>query len=486
MSQLASSQFYLNKAAVLTKDVGKELHTGDKIELGEVSKNDLGEVRINILKDEKNFNLLYTDLRSSLQIEDAKTMSDYWKNIAIRKGTYYNLLLLENFNKVRIRQEEENLTFLTFLRGKNLIMKDAYLEDYLTIQLNKIYPFGLNDNRKGNLNIQVIINPTPNCYALSNGTILISTGLLSLIKNEDELLAVLGHEIAHYVLDHQLFITLKLAQMADRAKFWSDFLTTTALITDIELSNSNLDQYYPGSLTSYVYYTTRMISAEVIEHLGLKYSREQEKEADATAVEILNVLKIPPSTLSNVLLKIKYYQISVGEYCIQCDDQTHPSMDERISNISKPLEGHSDKNYDQHISKVLSFNASLEFENKHYATADSILNRLLACNMQGSNDLLIKARIILEKYNSEEKVKEAISYLESAVKIKSANDIFIYKYLALAQLRLNNKQDALKYLGAYQNDFIGFQNQVCSKSSCEDFSEELKWIAEMTLKVNRL
>jgi predicted Zn-dependent protease len=48
----------------------------------------------------------------------------------------------------------------------------------------------------------VIDQPFVNAYACPSGYIFITKGLLQLIKNEGELAAVLGHEIAHVVYQH--------------------------------------------------------------------------------------------------------------------------------------------------------------------------------------------------------------------------------------------------------------------------------------------
>lgn len=45
-------------------------------------------------------------------------------------------------------------------------------------------------------------NPSPNAYSVGEGTVVVFTGLISELENEDQLAFVLCHEIAHFVLDH--------------------------------------------------------------------------------------------------------------------------------------------------------------------------------------------------------------------------------------------------------------------------------------------
>ncbi len=49
---------------------------------------------------------------------------------------------------------------------------------------------------------RVIVNPIPLAYTLSTGTVLISTGMISLLDNEAQLAYVLAHEVAHVYKDH--------------------------------------------------------------------------------------------------------------------------------------------------------------------------------------------------------------------------------------------------------------------------------------------
>ena len=49
---------------------------------------------------------------------------------------------------------------------------------------------------------KVIVNPVPLAYTLSTGTVLVSTGMISLLDNEAQLAYVLAHELAHVYKDH--------------------------------------------------------------------------------------------------------------------------------------------------------------------------------------------------------------------------------------------------------------------------------------------
>ena len=48
----------------------------------------------------------------------------------------------------------------------------------------------------------LFVSETPNAFVLPSGKIGVTTGLLSLVRNDDQLAAVLGHEVGHVVARH--------------------------------------------------------------------------------------------------------------------------------------------------------------------------------------------------------------------------------------------------------------------------------------------
>jgi len=86
-----------------------------------------------------------------------------------------------------------------------------------------------NDN-KIHFRFYVVDNPVFNAFAFPDGSIFVNTGLLATIKNEAQLAAVLGHEIAHVTHEHG----------AKRVKKTTTTqLAVAGLLAAIELVNDN-------------------------------------------------------------------------------------------------------------------------------------------------------------------------------------------------------------------------------------------------------
>lgn len=142
----------------------------------------------------------------------------------------------------------------------------------------------------------------PNALALPNGTIIFTDEMVLLAEHDDELVAVLAHEIGHVVHRHGLRSLIQ------------DSLLGFALlaITGDVSGSSELFLGLPVLLTE------------------LSYSRKFEREADAFALAYLRSQKIPPVHFVRLLRRISRASAGHGTA-----DQwssflsTHPSTEER-------------------------------------------------------------------------------------------------------------------------------------------------------------
>ncbi len=116
----------------------------------------------------------------------------------------------------------------------------------------------------------------PNAFALPGGTVVLTDQLVELAQNDEEIVAVLAHELGHVAGRH---VMRSLAQTSSMIVLWTVFTGDTTA--------AGLSILGPEQL------------------LALRYSRDFEREADRFAFDYLLQNGIPPSRLSDLLLRIE-------------------------------------------------------------------------------------------------------------------------------------------------------------------------------------
>lgn len=153
-----------------------------------------------------------------------------------------------------------------------------------------------------------------NAFAAPSGFIFISKGMLALCENEDDLAAVLAHEVGHVLHAHALKsiktsrVTSALTTLAVEGAKQTGVTQVTELVTAFEGSIEDMTQTLINS----------------------GYSRDLESEADKTAFNLLQKSGYDAYGLLRVLkrMKVKTSGQTTGFAA------THPDMDDRISEIS--------------------------------------------------------------------------------------------------------------------------------------------------------
>jgi Zn-dependent protease with chaperone function len=142
----------------------------------------------------------------------------------------------------------------------------------------------------------------PNAFALPGGTIVITDALVKLAQNDDQVSAVLAHEIGHVHHRHGLRMALQAAGLAAlAAALFGDALSITNLATTI-----------PTVL------------------LQTGYSRDFESEADEYAFRRLKEIGLSPKAFAEIMLLLeKNHGTRSGD---ESKDyiSTHPSTAKRV------------------------------------------------------------------------------------------------------------------------------------------------------------
>ncbi len=158
-----------------------------------------------------------------------------------------------------------------------------------------------------------------NAFAAPGGFILVSRGLVDLCQGEDELAAVLAHEVSHVVGKHGL--------RAIKNSRLTSALTILATEGARTFGGSDLKQLvtdYEGSIDDIT--STLVVSG---------YSRGLEEEADLMALQILESVGYDPKALSRMLAEMDK-RLKPGGIDFA---KTHPDPQDRMASVRPQLAG---------------------------------------------------------------------------------------------------------------------------------------------------
>lgn len=419
-------------------------------------------------------------------------INEFWLTQIIYNDVYKNRSKNGIQYDLRKELEDEAIEYVNYLESRNLLFKDSYLESYLYALAYRIYPVRIQDGRPGILNIKILKTPVPNAFIFSNGTMFFTTGLLSTINSEEELIAVMAHEISHFVLDHAITNINLAVQRQKRAEFWAAFATGIAAAADIYLAVNN-EYYVPGAITLSTAVLSYSIASQVTERMGLKYSQEQEFEADECATELMKFIEIDVTSLSSALTKMKQYLMLNGNYLALTGEGTHPSIDVRVLRIGAVTSEFNSTEYDKKISFVNSLNAISEFNNHHFEACTNLVNRNISTGVATEDDYVLLSMVTTYLHNSEIKNNEALKLVEKAKTLNVTPNINIPKQEALVLIRLRRLEEAKRSLIKYKDELNkslsgleSIKNETQWSYSFNYLSNELNWALKMIHKVDKL
>ncbi len=220
--------------------------------------------------------------------------------------------------RMSIQQERElGMKLLRMIESQVRMVKDPETIKYVTDVGQKV--LNVVHGKYFHYRFFVINDEALNAFAIPGGLIFVHSGLLMAIDSEDELACVLAHEIGHVQGRH-------IARRMDRMKAVN--IGTAALA----LAGLFLGSSQAGSavLTS---------SLALNASISLKYSREDEEEADRRAFQWLCQAGFDPRGLVAILKKMQRNRF-LGSDAIPSYLSTHPGTSQRITYLEDLWKGH--------------------------------------------------------------------------------------------------------------------------------------------------
>ncbi len=158
----------------------------------------------------------------------------------------------------------------------------------------------------------IVDDETINAFAASGGFILVNKGLVKAAKSEDELAAVLAHEVAHTVRGH----AIGSIQKSRMAGVYKEMLDSTVQLDEQQLGT--LTKAFDGAMDD-------MINGMVVKG----YSKDTEFEADKVGLKILADAGYDPQAFIRLLETLEKKTGGGGGGF----GATHPSAKERMAKL---------------------------------------------------------------------------------------------------------------------------------------------------------
>jgi predicted Zn-dependent protease len=170
------------------------------------------------------------------------------------------------------------------LKLRRALYDNPRVQEYVNALGQQIVP----EDSEKLYSFKVFVDPIPQAYTLSTGTVLVSTGMVSLLDNEAQLTYVLAHELAHVYKDHwriKVMLPFAEAEYNERQRrkrmMWAGLLAAAGAGVGAAVGGGNgaAAGLVTGLFAGYAvgsYYSKKM---------ALDWNSAQENEADAFALK---------------------------------------------------------------------------------------------------------------------------------------------------------------------------------------------------------
>lgn len=224
---------------------------------------------------------------------------------------HYSAPLIADMIPYEWEQKIGGFAFENYQTGKKTVT-DQTVTDAVDAIVKRIDRF---DGAEIEYQVAVVDADMINAFAFPGGYVVVTTGLLKNADNPEQVAGVLAHELTHVLQRHSMRKLVRQAGMG--VLIGIVFGDVSALSQLIELS-SQLD--------------------------SLSFDRDQERNADDGAIEIMTAAGLSPRHLAAFFEKIQKADALTGN--IPELFQTHPLTDERIKRVSAAAEPAQPFNFD--------------------------------------------------------------------------------------------------------------------------------------------
>ncbi len=201
------------------------------------------------------------------------------------------------------------------------------------------------DRPDASYTFRIINDPTINAYSAAEGFIYVTTGLLDILESEEELAAVLAHEIGHVSKNHQINFIYAAHRRQIAGQVTGAFLgaalgTAMGAATQSAYGSSYYNNYYSQSYTQQAIDLGRQIGEAIGNAMYVSmvkgYGRKQELQADALAIQYSKNSGYNPHALISVFQKLISIRDRLGlskTSYLSSLINAEPGLEERVKQV---------------------------------------------------------------------------------------------------------------------------------------------------------
>jgi len=356
-----------------------------------------------------------------------KDLNQVWQSELLKAKTYEKLLRGFQYD-LRKAMEEEMGEYLGRLEQAGRFYVDSYLETRLYGILRRIYQVRPDDGRPGVMSLRIVTDLSPDAWVGPDGTMIITTGMIVAVNSEDELMALMAQEVAHFALDH----------------YMSNYDSLVANLTEPDLS------------------------------LVIKYNHVQERQADGCAVSVMKLLDKNPAALGSVLRKVRQYGELTGDYYMTTANGTFPQALSRAVTFND-TDTFFSADYEKMISPIISYTAFDAYNQSQYPLCSWLLNRNMESGEATAEDYILMSQALFLLSGTQEKDREALEMVRRVIVPGTAVPAEAYKQEALVLMRMGRDNEAAASLDRYAVSLEENYKKYTSMSG--DWSQMLSYLS---------
>ncbi len=322
----------------------------------------------------------------------------------------------------------ELVEYETMLQKSPLLVTDPDINIYLRTLVCEVAGDYCNDIR-----VYLVRNPGFNASMTATGMMQIWTGLLVRTTSEDELAAVIGHEIAHYTRMHTLerFRSIK-------AKLAAGSIFDLGLIL----------------ATGYSVPAGQLMAAMSV----LAYSRDQESEADFLGVQIMAEAEMDPHAAYQVWNHVvdEEEAATVKQREPGIFSKTHPDSEKRAKELEEWVNDKYgpgdpfDSSADRHIAvlnKHYLFLMEDQIDTNRFGRTEDMLRRHVSMGIEESLVHYFHGEMYRQRDEEGDRERAADAYLKSIALGNPPPEA--YKNLGYLSLKTDDVAQARNYFSEY-------------------------------------